>query len=167
MEYFFFLSRRWISSASSLRRVQQREAAEEFLARLSETGYKPEKPSAFRRFISEIRLWLRERGFFVFHLSDDDIASIISKSVRAGLAKKKGTSKFPLGVGDQTARFAVGEEGTDEYGGVRSGADNLGLAAELENEQDLDILTEIKKLSEKGGTEPNSQYHTDSINKLH
>ena len=27
-------------------------------------------------------------------------------------------------------------------------------------------LTEIKKLSEKGGTEPNSQYHTDSINKL-
>ena len=148
MEYFFFLSRRGLSSASSLRRVQQREAAEEFLARLDETGYKPEKPSAFRRFISKIRLWLRERGFFVSHLSDDDIASIISKSVRAGLAKKKGTSKFPLGVGEQTARFAVGEESTDEYGGVRKGTEETQDII-LSKSKDIDIsqmsLTEKAK----------------------
>ena len=130
-----------------------------------DTSRKNRQPSG--GLFPKLRLRLREIGFFVSHLPDDDIASIISKSVRAGLAKKKGTSKFPLGVGEQTARFAVGKESTDEYGGVRNGTDNLGLAAELENEQDLDILTEIKKLSEKGGTEPNSQYHTDSINKPH
>ena len=33
----------------------------------------------------------------------------------------------------------MGEDGTDEYGGVRKGTESLGLAAELENEQDLDI----------------------------
>ena len=70
----------------------------------------PKKPSAVRRFLARIRLWLRERGFFVSHLTDDDLASIISRSVRAGMRKrKKKTDRSDRSDGERV-RFAAGDQ---------------------------------------------------------
>ena len=62
---------------------------------IEDTGFKPEKPSAVKSFISKIRLWLRERGWFVSYLSDDDLISIISKSIRAGMAEEEEVLSAP------------------------------------------------------------------------
>ncbi len=58
---------------------------------MAETGFQPERPSWLTRLISSIRIWLNRHGWFVHHLSDDDILTILAKSAGAVSAKRKGS----------------------------------------------------------------------------
>ncbi len=56
---------------------------------MAATGFRPERPSWLKQLISSIRTWLNKHGWFVHHLSDDDILTILAKSARAVSAKRR------------------------------------------------------------------------------
>ncbi len=79
---------------------------------MADTGFRPERPSWLKRLISSIRLWLNKHGWFVHHLSDNDILTILARS--AGAAERQTFNAVKT-------RFAVsGDENTfsDIYNGA-------------------------------------------------
>ena len=71
---------------------------------MAQTGFRPERPGWLKQLISRIRLWLNRHGFFVHHLSDDDILTILARSAKAEIARRRGKSAQGNGV-----RFALCE----------------------------------------------------------
>ena len=66
---------------------------------IADTGYTPKRPGWLKRLISGIRLFFHRRGWFVSHLSDDDILTILAQSAKAGRKRRY------AGAGDGT-RYA-------------------------------------------------------------
>ncbi len=50
---------------------------------MADTGFRPERPGWLKQLISSIRIWLNKHGWFVHHLSDDDILTILARSAAA------------------------------------------------------------------------------------
>ena len=71
---------------------------------MAATGFRPPRPSWLKQLISRIRMWLHQHGFFVHHLTDDDILTILARSAQAEVARRKGKSAQGNGV-----RFALCE----------------------------------------------------------
>ena len=71
---------------------------------MAQTGFRPERPGWLKQLISRIRLWLNRHGFFVHHLTDDDILTILARSARAEVAQRRGGGAQENGV-----RFAIGQ----------------------------------------------------------
>lgn len=57
---------------------------------MAETGFRPERPGWLKQIISRIRLWLNRHGFLVHHLSDDDILTILARSAKAEVNRRRG-----------------------------------------------------------------------------
>ena len=68
---------------------------------MSETNYRPPRPSWFKQFISRIRTWLRMHGFGVHHLSDDELLTILARAAKAEVSRRGGSK-----AGEGT-RYAV------------------------------------------------------------
>ena len=76
---------------------------------IADTGYTPKRPGWLRRLISGIRLFFHRRGWFVSHLSDNDILTILAQSAKAGRKRRY------AGAGDGT-RYDLGRSTTEESG---------------------------------------------------
>ena len=59
---------------------------------MASTGFRPERPGWLKQIIAQVRIWLHKHGWFVQHLSDDDIQTILAKSAEA-----VSNSKFKAG----------------------------------------------------------------------
>ena len=69
------------------------------------TSYQAPRPGRFKQFIAKIRAWLREHGFFVHHLTDDDLAALLAAAARKSLGD------FDAKAGrSEGARAAMGNE---------------------------------------------------------
>ncbi len=94
---------------------------------MADTGYRPERPSWLKQLISSIRIWLHRHGWFVHHLSDDDILTILARSAKAVQNKKfKGEG---LKLKDESSvvkeNLTTAEASADENGITRYDIENI------------------------------------------
>ena len=117
---------------------------------MAEIGFRPERPGWLKQIISRIRLWLNRHGFFVHHLTDDDILTILARSAQAEVARRRGKSAQGNGV-----RFAL-----DEHGEYFPGPDEWGTAYTSMTGKGLDAVNFL--LKKQDGWVPGA-WHRDDI----
>ena len=71
-----------------------------------DTDFRPERPGWLKQLISRVRLWLRQHGIMVHHLSDDDLQGILARAAQAE-AGKRGTRDGGRGDGRYTLKNAT------------------------------------------------------------
>ena len=106
---------------------------------MAATGYRPPRPSWLKQLISRIRTWFRQHGWFVNHISDDEILTILARAAKAEVSRRGGKA------GEGT-RYNVGaENGTNRTNGTYT----LANAVPAKNGY------KVERVNENAGTEFN------------
>ncbi len=72
---------------------------------MADTGFRPERPGWLKQLISSIRIWLNKHGWFVHHLSDDDILTILARSAAATRRNRFNVQRSKFNAGE--TRYAA------------------------------------------------------------
>jgi len=105
---------------------------------MAATGWRPPRPSWLKQLISRIRTWFRQHGWFVNHISDDEILTILARAAKAEVSRRGGKSAQGGGV-----RYAI-----DEHGDYFPGPDEWGTAYTSMTGKGIDAVNFLLKKQE-------------------